>query len=79
MFIAIEQARWLLLSTTETRPDGTTLQFETEFTFEALDRGTLMTMVQRGLPTEEERNEHSRGFPNAFDRLEEHVHALADR
>ena len=29
-----------------------------------------MTMVQAGFPTEELRDEHARGLPNAFDRFE---------
>jgi hypothetical protein len=29
-----------------------------------------MTMVQTGFPTQELRDEHRRGVPNAFDRLE---------
>jgi uncharacterized protein YndB with AHSA1/START domain len=79
VFIAIERPRCLLLSTTETRLDGTTLQFETEFTFEECDRGTRMTMIQRGIPTDELRAEHSRGVPNAFDRLERHIGSQATR
>jgi uncharacterized protein YndB with AHSA1/START domain len=71
VFVAIDRPRHLALSTTETRLDGTTLQFETDFTFEPVDGGTLMTMIQRGLPTEELRAEHGRGVPRAFDRLEQ--------
>ena len=55
------------------RLDGSTLQFETEFTFEERDGGTLMTMIQRGLPTDELRAEHARGVPNAFARLERRI------
>lgn len=73
VFRAIDRPRYLLLSTTETRLDGTTLRFETEFIFEAVDAGTLMTMIQRGIPTDELRAEHARGVPNAFDRLEQHI------
>lgn len=73
VFRAIERPRHLLLSTTETRLDGTTLRFETEFTFEVAEGGTLMTMLQRGIPTDELRAEHARGVPNAFDRLEQHI------
>ena len=73
VFRAIERPRYLLLSTTETRLDGTTLRFETELTFEDADGGTLMTMLQRGIPTAELRAEHARGVPNAFDRLERHI------
>jgi uncharacterized protein YndB with AHSA1/START domain len=73
VFVAIDRPRRLVLSTTETRLDGTTLTFETEFTFGASDGGTLMTMIQRGIRTEELRAEHGRGVPNAFDRLEQHI------
>lgn len=72
VYRTIDRPRFLLLSTTETRLDGTTLRFETELTFEPAEGGTLM-MIQRGLPTDELRAEHSRGVPNAFDRLEQHI------
>lgn len=74
VFEAIDRPGRLLLSTTETRLDGTTLRFQTELTFQAVDGGTLMTMIQRGLPTAEFRSEHARGVPTAFDRLEHLVH-----
>lgn len=77
VFRTIDRPRYLLLSTTETRLDGTTLKFETEFTFEAVDGGTLMTMIQRGIPTDTLRAEHARGVPNAFDRLEQHIRGRA--
>ena len=71
VFEVIDRPRRLLLSTTEMRLDGSTLRFETEFTFEGRDHGTLMTMIQRGIPTDELRAEHAHGVPNAFDRLEQ--------
>jgi hypothetical protein len=46
------------------------LDFTTEFTFEDNNGRTLMTMVQSGLRTAEQREEHARGVPNAFDRFE---------
>lgn len=70
VFEVIDRARRLLLSTTETRLDGSTLRFETEFRFEARDKKTLMTMTQRGILTAELRDEHRRGVPNALARLE---------
>jgi uncharacterized protein YndB with AHSA1/START domain len=73
VFEVIDRPRRLLASTTETRLGGTTLRFETEFTFEARDEKTLMTMIQRGLPTAELREEHRRGVPNAFARLERFI------
>ncbi len=70
VFEAIDRPRRLMLSTTETRLDGSTLRFKTEFRFEARDKKTLMTMTQRGIPTAELREEHRRGVPNALARLE---------
>ncbi len=71
VFQTVDRPRVLLASTTETRLDGSTLRFETEFRFEARGKKTLMTMTQRGLPTAELREEHRRGVPNAFARLQE--------
>jgi uncharacterized protein YndB with AHSA1/START domain len=71
VFEVIDRPRRLLLSTTETRLDGSNLSYQTEVTFEPRDGGTLITMTQRGIPTDELRAEHARGIPNAFDRLEQ--------
>jgi hypothetical protein len=79
VFETIDRPRRLLLSTTETRLDGSTLQYETELTFETCADGTLMTMFQRGIPTDELRAEHARGVPNAFDRLAQLIHGRATR
>jgi uncharacterized protein YndB with AHSA1/START domain len=73
VFEVIDRPRRLRLSTTEVRLDGSTLRFETEFTFEECAGGTLLTMIQRGIPTDELRVEHARGVPNAFDRLEQFI------
>jgi uncharacterized protein YndB with AHSA1/START domain len=70
VFRAIERPRRLLLTTIEIRLDGSTFKTELEFTFEDRDGRTLMTMVQRGFSTAELRDEHERGLPNAFARLE---------
>jgi uncharacterized protein YndB with AHSA1/START domain len=70
VFEVIDRPGRLLTSTTETRLDGSTLRFETEFTFQARGRKTLMTMTQRGLPTAQLREEHRRGVPNALARLQ---------
>lgn len=73
VFTVIDRPRRLLISTTETRLDGSTLRFETDFTFEARGRKTVMTMTQRGIPTAELREEHLRGVPNAVARLERYL------
>jgi Activator of Hsp90 ATPase homolog 1-like protein len=66
----IDRPSRLLVDTAESRPDGSSVEYETEFTFEERDGKTLMTMIQRGLPTAELRDEHRAGVPNAFTRLE---------
>ena len=66
---AIARPRRILIASTETRRDGSSFQTTVEFTFEPRDGGTLMTMVQAGFPTEDLRDEHTVGLPNAFDRL----------
>jgi uncharacterized protein YndB with AHSA1/START domain len=69
VFEAIERPHRLLLATTETRLDGSTLAFSTEFTFAEQEGATLMTMLQWGFASEELLEEHGRGVPHAFDRL----------
>jgi hypothetical protein len=64
-----------VLATTESRPDGSSFDFAIEFAFEERDGRTLMTMTQSGFPTAELRDEHGRGVPNAFARLERAIHA----
>lgn len=75
VFEAIERPRRLALATTEFRVDGSRLELSIEFTFAEQDGGTLMTMIQSGFPTEELREEHGRGVPNALARLERFIHA----
>ena len=75
-FQVINRPQRLVLDTTEFRPDGSRLDFTTEFTFADQGGGTLMTMIQIGLPTAEFRDEHARGLPNAFDQLERLIRAL---
>ena len=70
VFEVIERPRRLVLASTETRLDGSSFHTKLEFTFEAKGEQTLMTMSQRGFPTAELRDEHARGLPNAFARLE---------
>jgi uncharacterized protein YndB with AHSA1/START domain len=74
-FRVIDRPHRLLLGTTETRGDGSILEYETELIFEERDGKTLMTMIQRGLPTAELREEHFIGVPSAFARLEQVIKA----
>jgi uncharacterized protein YndB with AHSA1/START domain len=73
IFRVIDRPSRLILDTTETRPDGSIVEYETEFIFETRDGKTRMTMIHRGLPTAELRDEHQAGVRNAFARLEQAV------
>jgi uncharacterized protein YndB with AHSA1/START domain len=73
IFRVIDRPSRLLLDTTEARPDGSIVEYKTEFTFEERDGNTLMTMIHRGLPTAELRDEHQAGVPDAFKRLEQAI------
>lgn len=73
VFRVIDQPSRIVVNTTESRADGSSFVFEIEFIFEARDGKTLMTMIQRGLPTTELRDEHRAGVPNAFARLEQMI------
>jgi dihydrofolate reductase/uncharacterized protein YndB with AHSA1/START domain len=70
VFEAIDRPHRIRLATTETRLDGSRLVTSMEFTFEARGEATLMTLIQDGFPTRALRDEHTRGLPNAFARLE---------
>jgi uncharacterized protein YndB with AHSA1/START domain len=70
VFEVIERPHRLVLASTETRLDGSSFHTQIEFKFEARGEKTLMTMAHRGFPTAELREEHERGVPNAFARLE---------
>jgi uncharacterized protein YndB with AHSA1/START domain len=73
IFRVIDRPSRLVVDTTESRPDGSVVEFEIEYTFEARDGKTLMTMIQRGLPTAALRDEHRAGVPDAFARLEQAI------
>jgi uncharacterized protein YndB with AHSA1/START domain len=73
VFRVIDRPSRLVVDTTESRPDGSIVEYETEFAFEERDSKTLMTMIQRGLPTAELRDEHRAGVPDAFARLEQAI------
>jgi uncharacterized protein YndB with AHSA1/START domain len=70
VFDEIDRPRRIRLTSTETRLDGSSFVTSLQFTFEARGEATLMTMSQDGFPTEALRDEHLRGLPNAFARLE---------
>lgn len=78
VFRVIDRPRRLLMATTETRLDGSSFDVETEFLFEDQGDQTLMIMLSRGFPTEELRDEHTVGLPEAFGQLTRFVTARRD-
>jgi len=70
VFEVIERPRRIVIASTETRLDGSSLETTLEFTFEPRSGGTLMTMTHSGFPNEQLRDEHAIGVPHAFDRFE---------
>ncbi|MGH6691269.1 MAG: SRPBCC family protein [Gammaproteobacteria bacterium] len=73
LFRVIDRPRRIFVDTTESRPDGSSVEYQTEFLFKERDHKTLMTMIHRGLPTAELRDEHQAGVPDAFTRLEQAI------
>jgi uncharacterized protein YndB with AHSA1/START domain len=73
VFRVIDRPSRLVVETTEHRPDGSIVEFENEYFFEARGGKTLMTMIQRGLPTAELRDEHRAGVAPAIARLEQSI------
>jgi uncharacterized protein YndB with AHSA1/START domain len=69
VFEVIDRPRRLLMTTTETRLDGSSFDTEMEFVFEEQGGKTLMTLLHRGFPTTELRDEHRVGLPESFAQL----------
>jgi uncharacterized protein YndB with AHSA1/START domain len=79
VFEEIDRPRRIRIASTETRLDGSSFVTRLEFTFEARGDATVMTMVQDGFPSEDLRDEHTVGLPNAFSRLESAIASGATR
>jgi uncharacterized protein YndB with AHSA1/START domain len=75
VFKVIDRPGRLVLTTTETRLDGSSFDTEMEFVFEEQEGQTLMKLLHRGFPTTELRDEHRVGLPNAFAQLDRFVTA----
>ena len=73
VFEVIDRPRRVLMTTTETRLDGSSFDTEMEFVFEEQEGKTLLRMFHRGFPTTELRDEHRRGLPEAFAQLDQFV------
>jgi uncharacterized protein YndB with AHSA1/START domain len=70
-FLVIERPHRLVTESSGSSPDGMTMTTHIEITFEAVDGGTLMTIVQSGFPEVEVRDFFgSQVWVGALDRIE---------
>ena len=70
-FVEIDRPHRLVTDSTGTSPDGMTMTTRIEITFETVDEGTLMTIVQSGFPVPEVRDFFvSEVWVGALDRIE---------
>jgi uncharacterized protein YndB with AHSA1/START domain len=53
--------------------DGSSIETRVTVTFEARDDGTLMTIVDEGYPTEEQRDTFESGWPDFIDAFEQTI------
>jgi uncharacterized protein YndB with AHSA1/START domain len=79
VFEVIDRPRRLVLTTTETRLDGSSFDTEIELVFEPRGGKTLVRMLHRGFPTAELRDEHRGGVPEALAAVERVVRQRGDR
>jgi uncharacterized protein YndB with AHSA1/START domain len=73
-FLVIDRPHRLVTESSGSSPDGMTMTTQIEVTFEAVDGGTRMSVVQTGFPTVEVRDffaEHA--WVGAFDRIEAYL------
>jgi uncharacterized protein YndB with AHSA1/START domain len=75
VFQVVDRPRRLVMTSTMTVPDGSSLDTELEITFEEESGKTRMTIVQSGFPTAESRDAFEGGWPGALERLERIIHA----
>lgn len=71
--------RIAFVSEQQTSPDGSILEADVEITLEEREGKTLLTLVERGYPSAEERDLHEVGTPHAHDRLERYIRTRAGR
>jgi uncharacterized protein YndB with AHSA1/START domain len=78
VFEVIDRPHRIVMTTTETRLDGSSFDTEMEFLFTPREGKTLLRLLHRGFPTEELRDEHTRGLPKAFAQLNQYLQRKGD-
>ena len=69
VFQVVERPRRLVYASTMAMPDGSNIDTTMEVTFEEEAGRTRLTIVQRGFPTPERREEFAGGWSSILDRL----------
>ncbi len=70
-FLVIDRPHRLVTESSGSTPDGVTMTTSIDITFEAVDGGTLVTVVQSGFPDVEMRDFFTQhAWVGAFDRIE---------
>ncbi|WP_282947802.1 SRPBCC family protein [Cellulomonas endometrii] len=73
-FLEIDRPHRLVTESVGSSPDGQTMTTHVVVTFEAVDGGTLMSVVQSGFPTPEVRDFFAEmAWVGAFDRIEAYL------
>jgi uncharacterized protein YndB with AHSA1/START domain len=75
VFQVVDRPRRLVMTSTMTMPDGSSIDTELEITFEEKNSKTRMTILQSGFLTAESRDAFESGWPGALERLAGVVHA----
>lgn len=73
----VDRPRRIAFASEQTARDGSVLEADVEITLEGRDGKTMMTLVERGYPSAEERDLHMVGTPHAYDRLDRFVRTRA--
>jgi uncharacterized protein YndB with AHSA1/START domain len=69
VFQVVDRPRHLVYASTMAMPDGSNIDTSMEVTFEEEAGRTRLTIVQRGFPTPERREEFAGGWSSILDRL----------
>jgi uncharacterized protein YndB with AHSA1/START domain len=79
VFQVVDRPRRLVYTSTMRLPDGSSVDTGMQVTFEEEDGRTRVTIVQRGFPTAERRDEFAGGWASILDELRRVVAARATR
>jgi uncharacterized protein YndB with AHSA1/START domain len=79
VFQVVDRPRRLVYTSTMTMPDGASIDTRMQVTFEEQDGRTRMTLIQRGFPTPERRDEFESGWASILDGLGRVVSARVTR